>query len=170
MDPKEFKEKIIPLQTAMQRLAEKMMDNVDDAEDIVQDVFLTLWDRRDELSRIVKLDSYCMQMVRTKSIDLMRKRKTYELHKESIATLTDNEVLMEIEESRQQSEMLYQMLGTLPEKQQQAIQMKYIENRSTKEIESALQMSSNNVYTTLSRGIQVLREQLKKRLNNLETK
>lgn len=170
MDPKEFKEKIIPLQSAMQRLAERMMDNVDDAEDIVQDVFLTLWDRRDELSRIVKLDSYCMQMVRTKSIDLMRKRKTYELHKESIAALTDNEVLMEIEESRQQSEMLYQMLGTLPEKQQQAIQMKYIENRSTKEIESALQMSSNNVYTTLSRGIQVLREQLKKRLNNLETK
>jgi len=49
----------------------------------------------------------------------------------------------------------------LPEKQRQAIKMKYIEERDTKFIEQALQMSSNNVYTTLSRALQSLKEKIK---------
>ena len=39
--------------------------------------------------------------------------------------------------------------------------MKYVEERDTQYIEQALQMSSNNVYTTISRAIQSLKDKIK---------
>lgn len=170
MDKETFKQQIIPLQPAMQLLAERILGNPDDAEDAVQEVFLALWERRKELDRVVRLQSYCMQMVRHRCIDILREHADKKQRFTDLQNISDAEIQQESEETAMQSELLYQMLETLPEKQQQAIQMKYIENRSTKEIETALQMSSNNVYTTLSRGIQVLREQLKKKMNDLATK
>lgn len=170
MDKETFKQQILPLQSDMQLLAEHMIGNSDDAEDTVQEVFLALWERRKELDRVVRLKSYCMQMVRHRCIDILREHADKNQRFTNLQNISDAEIQQESEETAAQSELLYKMLETLPEKQQQAIQMKYIENRSTKEIETALQMSSNNVYTTLSRGIQVLREQLKKKMNDLATK
>ena len=54
MDQTKFKEHIIPLQSLMQLLAERMLGDVADAEDVVQDVFVALWSRRDELDRVLR--------------------------------------------------------------------------------------------------------------------
>lgn len=170
MDQETFKHIFLPLQSRMQTLAERMLNSSDDAEDTVQEVFLSLWEHRTELDRIVNLESYCMQMVRHRCIDSLRQKNIRQKKIDELKTISDSEIRQEVEETESQSELLHHLMKSLPEKQQQAIQMKYIENRSTKEIETALHMSSNNVYTTLSRGIQVLREQLKKKINDLATK
>ena len=161
MDQNDFKRHIIPLQSPMQLLAERMLGDVADAEDVVQDVFVALWDRRDELDRVVKLDSYCLQMVRLRCIDLIRKRKRDAFHNEQIAYLSDREVEMEVEETASRAALLDRLLGELPEKQREALKMKYVEERDTQYIEQALQMSSSNVYTTISRAIQSLKEKIK---------
>ena len=158
MDQNEFKRHIIPLQSPMQLLAERMLGDVADAEDVVQDVFVALWDRRDELDRVVKLDSYCLQMVRLRCIDLIRKRKRDAFHNEQIAYLSDREVEMEVEETASRAALLDRLLGELPDKQREALRMKYVEERDTRYIEQALQMSSSNVYTTISRAIQSLKD------------
>lgn len=161
MDQNDFKRHIIPLQSPMQLLAERMLGDVADAEDVVQDVFVALWDRRDELDRVVKLDSYCLQMVRLRCIDLIRKRKRDAFHNEQIAYLSDREVEMEIEETASRAALLDRLLGELPDKQREALRMKYVEERDTQYIEQALQMSSSNVYTTISRAIQSLKDKIK---------
>ena len=161
MDQNDFKRHIIPLQSPMQLLAERMLGDVADAEDVVQDVFVALWDRRDELDRVVKLESYCLQMVRLRCIDLIRKRKRDAFHNEQIAYLSDREVEMEVEETASRAALLDRLLGELPEKQREALKMKYVEERDTQYIEQALQMSSSNVYTTISRAIQSLKDKIK---------
>lgn len=161
MDQNDFKRHIIPLQSPMQLLAERMLGDVADAEDVVQDVFVALWDRRDELDRVVKLDSYCLQMVRLRCIDLIRKRKRDAFHNEQIAYLSDREVEMEIEETASRAALLDRLLCELPDKQREALKMKYVEERDTQYIEQALQMSSSNVYTTISRAIQSLKDKIK---------
>jgi len=161
MDQNQFKELVIPLQSPMQLLAERMLGDVAVAEDVVQNVFVVLWERRGELDRVVKLDSYCLQMVRLRCIDLIRKRKRDAFHNEQIAYLSDREVEMEVEETRNEAALLDCLLEDLPEKQRQALKMKYVEERDTQYIEQALQMSSSNVYTTISRAIQSLKEKIK---------
>ena len=145
----------------MQLLAERMLGDVADAEDVVQDVFVALWQHRDDLDRVVRLESYCMQMVRLRCIDLIRKRNREALHNEQIAYLSDTEVFAEVEEVQDRSASLGRLLAELPEKQRKAVTMKYIDECTTQQMEQALQMSSSNVYTTLSRAIQTLREKLR---------
>lgn len=161
MDQNDFKRHIIPLQSPMQLLAERMIGDVADAEDVVQDVFVALWGRREELDRVVKLEAYCLQMVRLRCIDLIRKRKRDAFHNEQIAYLSDNEVEMEVEETASRAALLDRLLDELPERQRQALRMKYVEERDTQYIEQALQMSSSNVYTTISRAIQSLKDKIK---------
>lgn len=161
MDQNDFKRHIIPLQSPMQLLAERMLGDVADAEDVVQDVFVALWGRREELDRVVKLESYCLQMVRLRCIDLIRKRKRDAFHNEQIAYLSDKEVEMEVEETASRAALLDRLLGELPDKQREALKMKYVEERDTQYIEQALQMSSSNVYTTISRAIQSLKDKIK---------
>ena len=160
MDHQTFKHSIIPMQSAMQLLAERMLGDVADAEDVVQDVFVALWSRRDDLDQVVRLESYCMQMVRLRCIDLIRKRNREALHNEQIAYLSDTEVFAEVEEVQDRSALLGRLLAELPEKQRKAVTMKYIEDRDTKYMEHELKMSSANVYTTLSRAVQTLKDKL----------
>lgn len=161
MDNKEFKEKIIPLQSAMQLLAERMLGDVNDAEDIVQDVFMSIWERRNDLDGHPNPQGYCIQMVRNRCIDLLRKRKRHDEHAESIRLMTDEAVMMEVEETQEKSRILRRLLGELPDRQRRAIEMKYIEECDTEKMMNALGMSSSNVYTTISRALQTLREKLK---------
>ena len=160
MDHQTFKQHIIPLQSAMQLLAERMLGDVADAEDVVQDVFVALWSRRDDLDRVVRLEAYCMQMVRMRCIDIIRRRKRQQEHSETIRNLTDEEVFTEVEEVQERSALLGRLLEELPEKQRKAITMKYIDECTTQQMEEALQMSSSNVYTTLSRALQTLKDKL----------
>ena len=164
MDQKYFVQHIIPMQRAMQLLAERMLGDVAEAEDVVQDVFVSLWERREELDRVVRIEAYCMQMVRTRCIDLIRKRKRQIEHTETIRNLTDREVMMEVEETVERTALLDKLLEELPEKQRKAVRMKYIDECDTQQRAKALQMSSSNVYTTLSRAVQTLKD----KLNNLK--
>lgn len=160
MDQNTFKQDIIPLQRPMQLLAERILGNASDAEDMVQEVFLTLWQRRSRLDEVEKMDSYCMQMVRTRCIDLLRQRNKEAQHADTIRGLSDSEVLLEVEENERQSLELHKLLAELPERQQELVRLKYFKNYSTSQLQEALHMSPANIYTSLSRAIQSLREKI----------
>ena len=64
-------------------------------------------------------------------------------------------------DDRSRAALLDRLLGELPDKQREALKMKYVEERDTQYIEQALQMSSSNVYTTISRAIQSLKDKIK---------
>ena len=160
MDQNQFKENIIPLQSAMQLLAERMLGDVADAEDVVQDVFVMLWSRRGQLDNVVRLDAYCLQAVRTRCIDLIRSRKTRMEHAEMLRAISDSEVMMELDEEQDRGAMLASLLAELPEVQRKAVEMKYLDGCSTQQIEQTLRMSSGNVYTTISRALQTMRDKL----------
>ena len=63
------------MQPKMQHLAEVMLGNEDDAADVVQDCFVSLWNDRERLRDVVNLEAWCKTMVKRKCINLIRKRK-----------------------------------------------------------------------------------------------
>ncbi|MBP5515451.1 MAG: sigma-70 family RNA polymerase sigma factor [Bacteroidales bacterium] len=164
MNQEEFKTNILPLQPAMQLLAERILGNPDDAADTVQEVFISLWDKRSELDSIVRLKNYCLQSVRLRCIDILRKHKNDTLQPDAIETPTDQAMFDEVEENERRYSLLNSLLLQLPDKQRKIIQMKYFDNCDTQQMEASLQMSSANIYTSLSRALQSLREKMEKAL------
>lgn len=164
MNQEEFKTNILSLQPAMQLLAERILGNPDDAADTVQEVFISLWDKHSELDSIVRLKNYCLQSVRLRCIDILRKHKNDKLQPDAIETPTDQAMFDEVEENERRYTLLNSLLQQLPDKQRKIIQMKYFDNCDTQQMEASLQMSSANIYTSLSRALQSLREKMEKAL------
>lgn len=156
-----FKRNIIPLQSHMQLLAERMLGDEMAAEDAVQDVFLHLWERRDSLDKVVNLKSYVMQATRMRCIDIIRQQKKSDNIDDMHEIPTDDQVADEVELVDRRNALLHSMLDDLPERQRTVVKMRYLEEKEITQIEKSLNMSSSNVYTTLSRAMQTLRERFR---------
>lgn len=145
----------------MQLLAERMLGDADEAEDVVQEIFMRLWEQREKLDKVINMKSYVMQTTRTRCIDMIRSRRKETCFDEMPDMLSDNEVAEEVALVERRSAMLHSMLDDLPEKQRKIVRMRYLEEKEITEIEESMKMSGSNVYTTLSRAIQTLRERFR---------
>ena len=77
--------------------------------------------------------------------------------------LADTAIDDNFEERYQQARTL---IDQLPERQREIILMKYEQEMPNSEIEKALQLSSTNLYTILSRAYKALREAMDRQNNN----
>ena len=87
MTGKEFIEKFLPLDCDMYRLAFSLTGSGQDAEDIVQELFMKLWKSLDSLDSVKSPRAYCLTLTRNLCIDLLRRRKR--VHAESIEGQAD---------------------------------------------------------------------------------
>ena len=156
MTTEEFKRNILKLQPRLQRIAEHIIGDPDRAEDAVQEAVITLWEQRATIQSL-DLEKLSQTIVKRRSIDLLRKQKP--------TVPIDTETLMLAELPQDDMEERYQwarrLVVQLPERQRDAILMKYEEGLSNKEIERATGMSSTHLYATLSRAYKSLREAIK---------
>ena len=154
MTHEEFKKEIVRLQPMMQHTAEKIVGDPDNAADAVQEAVINLWEKRDSLSQGKDTERLCLTVVKRRSIDMLRRQKP-------IADIeAENLMLLEIPEEdpwEERYQRARKLVDQLPERQRNAILMKYEEGLSNKEIEQATGMSSTHLYATLSRAYKALR-------------
>ena len=143
----------------------------EEAENIVQDVFAELWERRESLSMPINLIAYlftsiknkCLnhlrhQMVRKEASDLMQESHNLELR----ASLNSLEVFNDdIFSEREISEVLEKALNTLSDRCRQIFVSSKIEGKKQKEIAAELNISVNTVETQMGIAYKKLREELK---------
>ena len=155
-DTEQFKQDYLPLQPAMQRMAESLLGNEDEAADVVQDCFVTLWEEREKLRRVVNREAWCITLVKRRCIDLLRKRRpTVELDERAMALAEED-----CHEGEERLRLAMQMVNGLPERQAQAIRMKHFEAADTDRIAAALHITTGNVYTLLSRAYSSLKQMI----------
>ena len=152
-DTEQFKLDFLPLQPAMQRMAEHLLGSEEDAADVVQDCFVTLWEEREKLRRVVNREAWCIMLVKRRCVDLLRKRKpTVEIDERTMALAE--------EQSRDDEERVHlalQLVDRLPERQAQAVRLKHFDAADTDRIAQELHITSGNVYTLLSRAYSTLK-------------
>lgn len=153
MTTEEFKQNILGLQPRLQRTAEGIVGDPNSAADAVQEAVITLWEQRATL-KAQDMERLSLTIVKRRSIDMLRKQKP--------TVSIDTEQLMQWEvpdedplEERYQ--LARKLVDQLPERQRNAILMKYEKGLSNKEIERATRMSSTHLYATLSRAYKALR-------------
>lgn len=149
-----FKHRILPLQPAMQHLAEVMLGNEDDAADVVQDCFVSLWNDRERLRDVVNLEAWCKTMVKRKCINLIRKRKpTVEIDERM-------DIAEEEQDGEEKLQLAFRLIDRLPQRQAQVVRLKHYDGQDTQGIAAAMQISEGNVYVLLSRAYNTLKQMI----------
>lgn len=156
MTDKEFKNVILQHQPYMQKVAEKLLGDADNAEDAVQEAVIGLWRQRESLKTSVDMKSLCGTVVKRRCIDMLRKQRLEVPIDESLI-LTEPSL---DEYSEERYLIARDMVDRLPTRQRDVILMKYEEGMDNKAIEKATGMSSTHVYATLSRAYKALRDAL----------
>lgn len=139
------------------RLAMRITQNAQDAEDVVQETMLKLWNQRDRWGEIDSIEAWAFTLAKNMALDSLRnnsKRQTEELTFDIPAAETDRF------SARERVELVRKMIDSLPEKQRIAIQLRDFEEKSYREIADIMQISEEQVKVNIFRARTKLREQL----------
>ena len=69
-----FRNDVLPLKDVLYRLALRITLKHEEAEDIVQDTLIKVWNKRDEWENIVSMEAYCLTICRNLALDKMKLR------------------------------------------------------------------------------------------------
>jgi len=144
-------------------VAWRITQNRMEAEDVVQDVMLKIWDMRNEWDNMKSIEAYCMTMTKNKALDKLKNKNFHARQTDlsGLAHYTDNSNPHQRTESHEQLSILQQVLTSLPEKQQQALQLREFEEKTYQEIAEILHITEEQVKVSLFRARQKIREEIK---------
>jgi RNA polymerase sigma-70 factor (ECF subfamily) len=77
-----FKQHILPMKDKLFRLGFRLLQNVQEAEDAVQDVMAGVWAKRDQWEEWKSIEAYCMTATRNNCLDRIRKRRLLPVQEE----------------------------------------------------------------------------------------
>lgn len=166
MTAKDFKIQVLPLSNKLLRFAIQFLKNEEQAKDVVQDVFLKLWQKRGELEKVENIEAFAMRMTRNRCLDLIRSNRSVPVEDTKIRYLNeerlDPDMEMDISEAAQ---LVRNVIGTLPEMQRQVIWLRDIEQLDYEEIAGITEMEVNTLRVNLSRARKKVRDELLKHQN-----
>lgn len=139
----------------------------EDVENIVQDVFLVLWEKKDELELSCTLTTYLFTLVKNRCLNFLRHKLIEEEYnaqmKEELGfklyALESMEYSYHSEKELQ--EIIQRALDTLPERCREVFIKSRIEGLKYKEISEELGISVNTVENHIVTALKKLRVELK---------
>ena len=158
-----FKQLLLPLYPRLQRVALRLLGNAEDAEDMVQEVYMKLWSKRDALPDVKDVEAYCVTLTRNMCIDRLRMAEMEKADVDEVPTMLAATDDVEAQVERHDAvEQVKQIIETLPEHQQQVITLRDMEDCSFEEIAEQTGLTAVNIRMLLSRARRTIRERFKK--------
>jgi len=156
-ETEQFKSLYLPLQPAMQRMAESLLGNEDEAADVVQDCFVTLWNDRERLRGVVNREAWCITLVKRRCADVLRRRRpTVDIDSCFLAAEEESTAAQE------RIDLALRLVDSLPERQARAVRLRHFDALDTPAIAATLSITEGNVYTLLSRAYSNLKQMILK--------
>ncbi|WP_057938610.1 RNA polymerase sigma factor [Algoriphagus resistens] len=141
-----------------------LMDS-DEAEDLVQNLFVHFWENLDHLELRDSLKSYLYSAVKNRCLNKLKSIQVYDRHKVLYTEAKLNLIFGSEElQKMDMEEELSQALSKLPAQVRQIIELKYFQGKKISEIGQELNISENSVKTQLQRGRQKLKQDLDPKL------
>ena len=162
-----FRNDILPLTNILYRLALRITCNNAEAEDIVQDTLMKVWNRRERWEEIDSIEAFCMTICRNLALDRMRKMDNHNSSLEDNLHETPSATRNPYEEMNQKDriQLVRKLVDSLPEKQRTCMQLRDFEGKSYKEVAEILQISEDQVKVNIFRARQAIKQQFKKTEN-----
>lgn len=147
----------------MIRFAREYVLLQEDAENIVQDIFVMLWEKRDVLDIRISLVSYLFTLVKNKCIDFLRHKsihdefaREYKAKQEALEQL--NYAISSDDDIEQ---LITAAINSLPERCKEIFIKSRIEGKKHKEIAEDLNLSTNTIENQIAIALKRLRIELK---------
>lgn len=140
----------------------KIVKDNDDAEDIVQEVFLYLWDKRFTININSSISFYLYKAVQYKFMNLLDRKKVRADYKDSLSQFIDQGEYITDHYIRQKefSQVIEQEVAALPDKMREIFVLSRKNNLSRKEIASKLGISEKTVKNQINNALKILRSKL----------
>lgn len=158
-----FKMKFLPLSRRMYWTAWQFTGNTQEAEDLVQEAFLKLWQKRELIDDIKNTEAYCTTLIKNLYLNQIRRRQipiTDEPSDELTAVNEDESDIEEKLEKKEESTQVKWLIEQLPEQQRKIITLHDMEELSNEEIQQQTGLQPTNIRVILSRARKTIRDKL----------
>ena len=155
-----FRNDVLPLKNELFRLALRITLNRAEAEDIVQDTLIKVWNHRFEWENIESIEAFSLTVCRNLSLDRIKKKEN------TNDSLEDVKIAEPLSLSNPQDRMIAedkinlvkQIVDGLPEKQRSCIQLRDFEGKTYKEIAEILEITEEQVKINIFRARQTVKQ------------
>lgn len=162
MDADSFKKKFLPCHRKLYCTACRLLENADDAEDLVQEAYLKLWEKREGLAVISNPEAFCVTLVKNMCFDLLRSGKYIQNRQSVELTEVQNASQADDLETWDEAQEVRRIISRLPLQQQKIVTLRDVKGCSYEEIERFTGLNATNVRVLLSRARKKIREEFNK--------
>lgn len=159
-----FRNDVLPLKNELFRLALRITLNKAEAEDIVQETMIKVWNRRDTWDAIDSIEAFCLTICRNMALDKVKaaanRNVTIDGDKESEIP-ADRSYASNPEEQAVQRDkvaVVRRIIDGLPEKQRSVMQLRDFEGKSYRDIATIMGISEEQVKVNIFRARQTIKQ------------
>jgi len=147
--------------------AYKMLGNRDEANDVVQEVFLSIWNKRSELVITGALSSYLYKATKNRILNHIAHKKVVSRYADSVSDFIENDYILADSDLREKELELIiaKEIALLPEKMREVFLLRKVEELSYDEIALQLNITDKTAKQQVYNSLKILREKLKYFLN-----
>ena len=142
----------MPFHRRLYRVAYHLTGNAQDAEDLLQDTYLRLWQKRNDLRDETMTEAYLVRLMQNLHIDEQRLKhidssETIDDH----ANAPDERNLSETIDAEDEVRQINVLIDGLPERNRNILRMHLIEEKSYEEIQRDTGLSQGNIRIIMMR-------------------
>ena len=158
-----FRTDVLPLKNELFRLALRITLNREDAEDVVQETMIRVWNRRDQWEQIESIEAFCTTICRNLALDKTKRASNQDASLDDEGhDAPDHSYSANPEEQamqRDKVERVRRLMDQLPEKQRTCMQLRDVEGKSYKEIAAVMDITEQQVKINIFRARQSIKQE-----------
>ena len=169
MKQKSFRTDVLPLKDELFGLAYRITLNRADAEDVVQETMLKVWNRREQWHEIESMEAFCLAICRNTALDRQKRMeqrnarlddgsgaamaRAHEIADTSYASNPEEQAVQ-----RDRMRMVRMLMRQLPEKQRTCMQLRDVEGKAYREIADVMGITEQQVKVNIFRARQTIKQ------------
>ena len=145
----------------LRNYAMRFAKNGEEAEEIVQEVFVQLWEKRDSIQLNTSIKSYLFRAVHNRCLNQIRNEKIRARHHDHIGITQAHSEFSDAAIEQDIKQQIYEAIGQLPEQCGRIFKLSRFEGLSYKEIAARLDISPKTVEVQMGKALKRLRISLR---------
>jgi RNA polymerase sigma-70 factor (ECF subfamily) len=141
----------------------RILANREESKEVVQEIFIKIWNGREKLPKINNIEAYLIKAVKNEAVNHLKKQKNDDHEKQELMILLKTKELgsEDMIYKKEVADEMDKAINTLSDKTKEAFVLKRLEGKSLKEVASIMNISEKGVERNITRALKELKKVLK---------